>query len=285
MPQRSLLGWELGPLPASSPRLTLWGPPVGDGLMGGRGTGAGTPRGARLGPLDSQSVLSAQPRTVSGPSPRSTPRTRPPAPGAGAHSAVSPHIHVLDSYAPRARGGGQAPRHILYVPCPGGGISVLTFYTRKPEPGGGEACSRSLSQGVVKRGPDVRRVSHKSLQTRFLQLPATSVLAPTRKPLPLPSVTSGVLRGGGRAAPLRTGLRHEPREWRTRRAVWTLLGALAAGSRLRSISSWAGGCRGSTEAWLTPSPCLMRGGGSQAQRGRHTAPGHTAARPSWASAQ
>lgn len=121
MPQRSLLGWELGPLPASSPRLTLWGPPVGDGLMGGRGTGAGTPRGARLGPLDSQSVLSAQPRTVSGPSPRSTPRTRPPAPGAGAHSAVSPHIHVLDSYTPRARGGGQAPRHILYVPCPGGG--------------------------------------------------------------------------------------------------------------------------------------------------------------------
>lgn len=119
-------------------------------------------------------VRSAQPRTVSGPSPRSTLRTAATSPwGRNTQSAVSTHTHILDSSTPRARGGGQAPRHILYVPCPlgGGGISVPTLYMRKLEPGGGEACSRSLSQGAVKRGPEVWRVSHKSLQTRFLQLP------------------------------------------------------------------------------------------------------------------
>lgn len=71
-------------------------------------------------------VRSAQPRTVSGPSPRSTLRTAATSPwGRNTQSAVSTHTHILDSSTPRARGGGQAPRHILYMPCPlGGGESV-----------------------------------------------------------------------------------------------------------------------------------------------------------------
>lgn len=217
-------------------------------------------------------VRSAQPRTVSGPSPRSTLRTAATSPwGRNTQSAVSTHTHILDSSTPRARGGGQAPRHILYVPCPlgGGGISVPTLYMRKLEPGGGEACSRSLSQGAVKRGPEVWRVSHKSLQTRFLQLPPPppdQCLGPDQK---ASAAALSDVRGspGGGGQPLcRLVFDRSPGAvcgagagLSARQAVWTLPGALAAGSRLRSVSSWAGGRRGGTEAWLTPSPCLMWG--------------------------
>lgn len=186
------------------------------------------------------------------------------------------------------------PHPLRAVPSGGGGgISVPTLYMRKLEPGGGEACSRSLSQGAVKRGPEVWRVSHKSLQTRFLQLPPPppdQCLGPDQK---ASAAALSDVRGspGGGAAPLQIGLRQEPRSgvWRRRGAQCEAGCVDASWSPCCWISSaiclllgrWAqGGHRGLVD----PQP-LFNAGGSQAQRGRHTASGHTATRPSWAGAQ
>lgn len=110
--------------------------------------------------------------------------------------------------------------------------------------------------GVTKPGRGAvgerQRVLPKSLQTHFLQVPRLGVLAPTRKPLPLVSVPSGVLWEG--AAPLYRGAARRVGTASVRDGLCGSGCQISPALRLL----WAGESVGAQAPGLAPAPVLGR---------------------------